>query len=105
VLVFGADRADLILCETARDGLLSVGANLLGLVLNCVPPGTGVYAGDRSYYSYTYNGSSGGNGPRRRGAAVTDVADDGNNEDPTPLVALDPVKTKAIGSRPNQLSR
>ena len=106
VLVLRADRADRKMCETARDGLLSVGANLLGLVLNCVPPGTGVYAGDRSYYSYSYNGAS-GNGPRRRGAVAANSATGGaaglGHDDATPLVAVDAIKT--IGSRPNQLSR
>jgi hypothetical protein len=74
--------------------------------LNCVPPGTGVYAGDRDYYSYTYNGATNGNGARRRGGTTTspatDAADEGH-DDPRPLVAIDAMKT--IGSRPNQLSR
>ena len=107
ILVLRADRADRKMCEMSRDGLLSVGANLVGLVMNYVPPGTGVYAGDTSYY-----GS--GNGARSRGTtaapagaaapypANADEHGDHHEHDATPLVALDAMKS--LGKRPNQLS-
>jgi capsular exopolysaccharide synthesis family protein len=70
VLVLRADRSTRRMAEHGRDGLLSVGANLLGLVLNDVPRGKGAYG----YYYYGYgryggysssggaNGKSNGNG-------------------------------------------
>jgi succinoglycan biosynthesis transport protein ExoP len=90
VMVLRADRADRKMCESARDGLLSVGANLVGLVMNCVPPGTGVYSGGSSYY--------GSNGTRRTSAS----ADDHVEQDSMPLVGLDAMKS--LGKRPNQMS-
>ncbi len=39
IMVLRADRADRKLSEMSRDGLHSVGANLVGLVMNHVPPG------------------------------------------------------------------
>ena len=103
VMVLRADRADRKMCEMSRDGLVSVGANLMGLVMNYVPPGSGVYSGDGTYYR---NGA-GANGGAGRVAARESVADRGNDEhgehDATPLVALDAMKS--IGKRPNQLSR
>jgi succinoglycan biosynthesis transport protein ExoP len=64
VLVLRADRSTRRLAEHARDGLLSVGANLLGLVLNDVPRGKGAYGyyyyGYGRYSSYSSNGGSNG---------------------------------------------
>jgi len=97
VLVLRADRADRKLSEMARDGLMSVGANLVGLVMNHVPPGTAVYAGDASYYQAT-----GTNGSRARGGHGAAAAGAGDEHDATPLVAIDAMKS--MGKRPNQLS-
>ena len=106
VMVLRADRADRKACEMARDGLASVGANLLGLVMNHVPAGAGVYAGDRTYYTNDSNGGNGGGsfGSRRDRAAAATVDAGGHHDehgdhDPTPLVALDAMKS--LQTRPN----
>jgi capsular exopolysaccharide synthesis family protein len=98
VLVLRADRADRKLSEMARDGLISVGANVIGLVMNYVAPGAGVYAGDSSYYRSA--GSNGSNGSTTAGARAGEAAAEGAA---TPLVAIDAMKS--LGSkRSNQLS-
>lgn len=115
ILVLRADRADRKLCEMSRDGLLSVGANLVGLVMNYVAPGTGVYAGAAAYYGHVGGNSNGSNRGGRSSANIPTAATaaDANaagadSEDPndhggaTPLVALDAMKS--LGKRPNQLS-
>jgi capsular exopolysaccharide synthesis family protein len=105
VMVLRADRADRKLCEMARDGLAGVGANLLGLVMNHVPPGAGVYAGDGNYYYGSDNG--GGGRPfrsrRDRGGATAGSAtshpDGLGDHDPAPLVALEAMKS--LQTRPH----
>jgi polysaccharide biosynthesis transport protein len=106
VLVVRADRADRKMCEMSRDGLMSVGANLVGLVMNYVAPGSGVYAGEGLYYR---SGGVAGNGSSRTTSAAAaaareadDLAEEHGEHDATPLVALDAMKS--IGKRPNQLS-
>lgn len=106
VLVLRADRADRKMCEMSRDGLLSVGANLLGLVMNYVPPGAAVYAGGSSYYGGAIHN---GNVRSRSAAAAQSVSDDADEPgEPgahpgAPLVGLDAMTS--LGHRPNQLSR
>jgi Mrp family chromosome partitioning ATPase len=102
VLVLRADRADRKLCEMSRDGLISVGANLVGLVMNYVPPGRGVYSGDGAYYR-TGAGANGSSRAASAAAAAARESDEQGEQDATPLVALDAMKS--IGKRPNQLSR
>jgi capsular exopolysaccharide synthesis family protein len=97
VLVLRADRADRKMCEMSRDGLVSVGANLVGLVMNFVPAGSGVYSASSAYYRTEGDDT---NGARRR-APAGEPAEHGEH-DATPLVALDAMKS--MGKRPNQLS-
>lgn len=98
VLVLRADRADRKMCEMSRDGLVSVGANLVGLVMNFVPAGSGVYSGANAYYRTEGDDT---HGARRSSASPAD-ADHGEHS-ATPLVAIDAMKS--MGKRPNQLSR
>ena len=66
VLVLSADRIDRAAAEATRDALAGVGANIAGLVLNGVSPGSPFYNGEyQAYYGKEdkHNGSGhGGNG-------------------------------------------
>jgi hypothetical protein len=100
------------MCEMSRDGLGSVGANVLGLVVNYVAPGSGVYSGDAGYYgSQNSGGSANGSGrvraaSRANGDPAEDQAPggaaDSQDDAARPLVALDAMKS--LSKRPNQLS-
>lgn len=68
LLVLRADRANRKLCEMARDALASVGANLIGLVVNHVPAGQGAYSGGDAYYTTARNGNKANSGTRSAGA-------------------------------------
>jgi capsular exopolysaccharide synthesis family protein len=97
VLVLRADRADRRQSEAARDGLVSVGANLLGLVMNFAAPGGEGYPADSAYRAS--NGST--SKSATSSSSGFDLQDE-HADDATPLVALDAMKS--LGKRPNQLS-
>jgi capsular exopolysaccharide synthesis family protein len=106
ILVLRADRTDRKMCEMSRDGLASVGANLVGLVMNYVPPGTGIYSGDAAYYGVVTSGINGnGTNGGSRGSSRVDEDEEENVRDGehagTPLVAIDAMKT--LNKRPNQI--
>ena len=98
ILVLRADRADRKLCEMARDALVSVGANLIGLVMNYAPPGAGVYSGGDAYYTNARGaggsgrparGNGAGAGHASRRADVSGHADDHDDDGDAPFVATD----------------
>jgi capsular exopolysaccharide synthesis family protein len=100
MLVLRADRADRRLSEAARDGLVGVGAHLLGLVMNFAAPGSDGYPAADSAYRAS-NGSTPKSTTSRASTAFDPL--DEHADDATPLVALDAMKS--IGKRPNQLSK
>jgi capsular exopolysaccharide synthesis family protein len=98
VLVLRADRADRRQSEAARDGLVGVGANLLGLVMNFAAPGSEGYPSDSAYRSSVASTS-------KTSSSASNAYDphEDQSDDATPLVALDAMKS--LGKRPNQLSK
>jgi succinoglycan biosynthesis transport protein ExoP len=101
ILVLRADRADRKLCEMARDALASVGANLIGLVMNYVPSGEGTYSGGDAYYTTASRGArpARNGGGVARGQAGPAHPDD---DDPAPLVAVDAL---TLSGRPGKIGR
>jgi capsular exopolysaccharide synthesis family protein len=97
LLVLRADRADRRRSGAARDGLVGVGANLLGLVMNFAARATDGYPADAAYRA-----GDRGSSKFSSGTAATPV-DAHDEHDATPLVALDAMKS--LGKRPNQLSK
>lgn len=97
VLVLRADRADRRRSEAARDGLVGVGANLLGLIMNFAAPAVGSSPADSAYRA--------GNGGASKGSTPGHDIDphEDRGDEATPLVALDAMKS--LGKRPNQLSK
>ena len=98
MLVLRADRADRRQSEAARNGLVGVGANLLGLVMNFAAPGSEGYPSDSAYRS-----GSGGTSKTSSGASSAYDPHEDHSDDATPLVALDAMKS--LEKRPNQLSK
>jgi capsular exopolysaccharide synthesis family protein len=99
VLVLRADCAERRQSEAARDGLVGVGANLLGLVMNFAAPGSQGYPAADSAYRAS-NGSA--SRSATRSSTTFDPLDE-HADDATPLVALDAMKS--LEKRPNQLSK
>ena len=64
VLVLRAEKSTRRLSAHARDALIGVGANLLGVIVNAVPRGQDGYSyySGYGYYRYGYGQRSGGNG-------------------------------------------
>jgi len=85
ILVLRADRSTRKLAEHARDALSSVGANLLGVVVNDVPRGKEGYG----YYYYGYGrygyrnalSQNGGNGNGNGKALITGTPIIGEEEE------------------------
>ncbi len=86
ILVLRADKSHRKIAERARDSLLSVGARILGAVVNAVPRKEDRYyhySGYGHYYKYGY----GDGHERRRGKGADKAKEDGGNGNESLLAA------------------
>jgi capsular exopolysaccharide synthesis family protein len=86
VLVLRAEKSTTRMSRHARDALLSVGAEILGVVVNDAPRGSdgyGYYYGGRAYYRYGYasNGTRHTNGHTKEIAAITIATPNGKSDE------------------------